>query len=193
MYPVPIGSGLGEIRGPIFFDPWFHGARLRDTSHGTMGRIERSQHSEGSRWRRSCHSKNRDHAGWCWASAPTGFVSVRLIIFSDARRATAGSMRGITYGLRTTKAPCRTRCKIKRNSATDHQPAPVAYPKSAKIETEATNKWHRSDHSTAMARIVNHEAEVSRRYSIATARRLISLATSLRALVSLCSRRAASL
>jgi hypothetical protein len=27
-------------------------------------------------------------------------------------------MRGITYGLRTTKARCCTRCKIKRNSVT---------------------------------------------------------------------------
>jgi len=59
---------------------------------------------------------NRDHAGRCSASAPTGFASVRLVIFSDATRATAGSMRGITYGLRTTKARCRIRCKIKRNS-----------------------------------------------------------------------------
>jgi hypothetical protein len=52
-----------------------------------------------ARWRRSCLSKNRDHAGRCSASAPTGFASVRLIIFSDATLATAGSTRGITYGL----------------------------------------------------------------------------------------------
>ena len=39
-------------------------------------------------------------------------------VFFDARSATAGSTRGITYGLRTTKARCRTRRKIKRNSAT---------------------------------------------------------------------------
>ncbi len=76
------------------------------------------QDSGGSRCRRSCHSKNRDHAGRCSASAPTGFASVRLVIFSDATRATAGSTRGITYGLRITRGRCRTRCKIKRNSAT---------------------------------------------------------------------------
>src|SRR6266700_6792834 len=37
---------------------------------------------------------------------------------SDARHATAGSTRGITYGFWITKARCRTRRKIKRNSAT---------------------------------------------------------------------------
>jgi hypothetical protein len=44
MYParnVKDGSGLGKIRGPDFFDPWFHGARLRDTFHWTTGSIER--------------------------------------------------------------------------------------------------------------------------------------------------------
>ncbi len=96
----------------------FHGKRLRDTFHGTTGSIERRQDSGGSRCRRSCHSKNRDHAGRCSASAPTGFASVRLVIFSDATRATVGSTRGITYGLRITRGRCRTRCKIKRNSAT---------------------------------------------------------------------------
>jgi len=34
-------------------------------------------------------------AGRCSASAPTGVAFLRLNIFSDARRATAGSMRGI--------------------------------------------------------------------------------------------------
>jgi len=43
---------------------------------------------------------------------------VSHIIFSDARHATAGSTRGITYGFWITKARCRTRRKIKRNSAT---------------------------------------------------------------------------
>jgi hypothetical protein len=41
MYLVPIGSGLGEIRGLIFLRgclPWFHGTRLRDTFHGTYGK-----------------------------------------------------------------------------------------------------------------------------------------------------------
>jgi hypothetical protein len=45
----------------------------------------------------------------------TGVAFVRPNIFSDAWRATVGSMRGITYGLRITKARCRTRHKIKRN------------------------------------------------------------------------------
>jgi hypothetical protein len=118
MYLVPIGSGLGEIRGLSFLRgclPWFHGTRLRDTFHGTMGSIERCRDSGGSRCRRSCHSKNRGHAGRCSASVPTGFASVRLVIFSDATRATAGSTRGITYGLRITRDRCRTLCKIKRN------------------------------------------------------------------------------
>jgi hypothetical protein len=109
---------LGEIRGLIFLRgrfPWFHGAQLSDTSQGTMGSIERWQDSGGSRCRRSCHSKNRGHAGRCSASVPTGFASVRLVIFSDATRATAGSTRGITYGLRITRDRCRTLCKIKRN------------------------------------------------------------------------------
>jgi hypothetical protein len=95
-----------------------------DTSHGTIGSIERRGNSGGSRWRRSCHSMNRDRAGRCSASGPTGVAFVRPNIFSDARRATAGSMRGIWFGLRITKARCRTRRKIKRNSATDHQRAP---------------------------------------------------------------------
>jgi hypothetical protein len=50
MYLVPIGSGLGEIRGLIFLRgclPWFHGTRPRDTFHGTMGSIERWQDSGG--------------------------------------------------------------------------------------------------------------------------------------------------
>jgi hypothetical protein len=72
----------------------------------------------GSRWRRSCYSVNRDHAGRCSASAPTGDASVRLSIFSDAKRATAGSMPEITYGLRITKVRCRTPRKIRRSSAT---------------------------------------------------------------------------
>jgi hypothetical protein len=38
--------------------------------------------------------------------------------FFRCMKSTAGSMRGITYGLRTTKARCCTRCKIKRNSVT---------------------------------------------------------------------------
>ena len=61
---------------------------------------------------------NRDHAGRCWASAPTGDAWVRLSIFSDAKRATAGSMPEITYGLRITKVRCRTPRKIRRSSAT---------------------------------------------------------------------------
>jgi len=50
MYParnVKDGSGLGKIRGPDFFDPWFHGARLRDTFHWTTGSIER-WHTQGA-------------------------------------------------------------------------------------------------------------------------------------------------
>src|SRR6202171_1753543 len=117
---VPRAVRIGpreRCRGLIFVRtfPWFHGKRLRDTFHRTMGSIERWQHSGGSRWRRSCHSMNRDRAGRYSASAPTGDTLARLIIFSGARRATAGSMHGITYGLRITKARCRTRRKIKRN------------------------------------------------------------------------------
>jgi hypothetical protein len=35
--------------------------------------------------------------------------------FSDARRATAGSMGGIWFGFRITRPRCRTQRKIKRN------------------------------------------------------------------------------
>src|SRR5258708_6997229 len=49
MYPVPIGSGLGEIRGLIFLTRGSTEARLRDTFHGTMGSIERWQDSGGSK------------------------------------------------------------------------------------------------------------------------------------------------
>jgi hypothetical protein len=51
-----------------------------------------------TRCRRSCHSKNRDHAGRCSASAPTGGASARPKTFSDATFAAAISTRGITYG-----------------------------------------------------------------------------------------------
>src|SRR6266568_7327798 len=121
---VPRADRVGPRRnpGPDFFERGvsrgFRGKRLSDTSHGTKGSIERQQCSESSRWRRSCRWKNRDHAGWCSASAPIGFASVRLIIFSDARHATAESTCGITYGFWITKARCRTGRKIKRNSAT---------------------------------------------------------------------------
>jgi hypothetical protein len=70
-----------------------------------------------ARWRRSCHSKNRDHAGPCSASALTGFASVRLFIFSDATFAAAISTRRITYGFWITKARCRTRRKIACSSS----------------------------------------------------------------------------
>ena len=146
MYLVPIGSGLGEIRGLIFLReclPWFHGTRLRDTFHGTTGSIERWQDSGGSRCRRSCHSKNRGHAGRCSASAPTGFASVRLVIFSDATRATAGSTREITYGLRITRGRCYSRCKIKCNSADRSVGrAPMAR---AKLGQGAKSSSHRAD------------------------------------------------
>jgi len=46
MYPARrIGSGPRRNLGP-FFDPWFHGARLRDTFHETTGSIER-WHTQG--------------------------------------------------------------------------------------------------------------------------------------------------
>jgi hypothetical protein len=116
MYPARRADrASGAIPGPDFFVrtvPWFHGKRLRDTFHRTMGSIERWQHSGGSRWRRSCHSMNRDRAGRCSASAPTGGPSVRPNIFSDARRAAAISTGATTYGLRITKARCRTRRKM---------------------------------------------------------------------------------
>jgi hypothetical protein len=51
-------------------------------------------------------------------SAPTGGASARPKTFSDATFAAAISTRGITYGFWITKARCRTRRKIKRNSAT---------------------------------------------------------------------------
>jgi len=60
---------------------------------------------------------SRDRAGRCSASAPTGDTSARLIIFSDARRATVGSMRGITYGFRITRPRCRTPRKIRCSSS----------------------------------------------------------------------------
>jgi hypothetical protein len=47
-----------------------------------------------------------------------GVAFVKPNIFSDAWRATAGSMRGIWCGSRTTKVRCHTRRKIKRISAT---------------------------------------------------------------------------
>jgi|SRR5450432_663389 hypothetical protein len=46
---------------------------------------------------------------------PMGGPSPRPNIFSDARRATAGSMCGIWCGSKTTKARCRIPRKIKRN------------------------------------------------------------------------------
>jgi hypothetical protein len=70
-----------------------------------------------TRCRRSCHSKNRDHAGRCSASAPTGGASARPKTFSDATFAAAISTRGITYGFRITKARCRTRRKIACSSS----------------------------------------------------------------------------
>jgi hypothetical protein len=56
-------------------------------------------------------------AGRCSASAPTGVAFLRLNIFSDARRATAGSMRGMWCGSRATKARCRTRRRIEFSRA----------------------------------------------------------------------------
>jgi hypothetical protein len=44
---------------------------------------------------------------------------VRLVIFSDATRAMAGSTREITYGLGITKALCHTPLRIKRSSSTE--------------------------------------------------------------------------
>src|SRR5260370_3610138 len=45
---VPRADTVGPRRnpGPDFFAPWFHGARLRDTFHGTTGSIER-WHTQG--------------------------------------------------------------------------------------------------------------------------------------------------
>ena len=75
------------------------GVRLRSGAHfhGTTGSIERCQTQGTGRFRRSCHSKNRDHAGPCSARALTGFAFMRSNIFSDARRATAGSTRAILW------------------------------------------------------------------------------------------------
>ncbi len=72
-----------------------------------------------ARWRRSCHSMNRDRAGPCSASAPTGVAFVRLNIFSDARRAAALSTRAIWHGSRSTKVRCHTPLRIKRSSSTE--------------------------------------------------------------------------
>jgi hypothetical protein len=83
--------------------------RLFEESHPALG---------SSRCRRSCHSKNRDHAGRWSANAPTGVASARPKTFSDATFAAAISTRGITYGFWIMKARCRTRRKIKRSSAT---------------------------------------------------------------------------
>jgi hypothetical protein len=55
----------------------------------------------------------------------TGVAFVRSNIFSDARRATAGSTRGITYGLRITKARCRTRARSSAIARQDRQRGPV--------------------------------------------------------------------
>ena len=45
--------------------------------------------------------------------------------FSDARRATVGSMRGITYGFRITRPRCRTPRKIKLNRLRGRSAPPV--------------------------------------------------------------------
>jgi hypothetical protein len=60
---------------------------------------------------------NRDRAGRCSANAPIGDASVRPDIISDARRATAGSIRGIKYGSRITRPRCRTPRKIRCSSS----------------------------------------------------------------------------
>src|SRR6266851_4702825 len=57
---------------------------------------------------------HRAHAGRYSASAPMGGTSPRPNIFSDARRAAAGSTCAIWDGSKTTKARCRTRVAIKR-------------------------------------------------------------------------------
>jgi hypothetical protein len=83
------GLASGAIPGPDFFVrtvPWFHGERLRDTSHRTMRSIERRQFRG---------------------------IELTAIMSLDEPRP-----RGTTYGLRITKARCRIRRKIKRNSAT---------------------------------------------------------------------------
>ncbi len=67
------------------------------------------------------HSEGRRTKTFNGGNRGKGYVrrcGVSHIIFSDARHATAGSTRGITYGFWITKARCRTRRKIKRSSAT---------------------------------------------------------------------------
>ena len=112
------------IRGwvPVFPRDKREAFARRSCSNKKIERDDDSKKShpapEDSRCRRSCHSKNRDHAGRCSASAPTGFASARPKTFSDATFAAAISTRGITYGFWIMKARCRTRRKIKCSSAT---------------------------------------------------------------------------
>ena len=70
-----------------------------------------------------------------------GGASVRLNIIFDARRATAGSTGGVSFGLRPTRASCRTPHRIKLTSATDHQCAPAAHSNLA----GAMSSSHRAD------------------------------------------------
>jgi hypothetical protein len=94
--------GLGEIRD-LIFDPWFYGARLRDTSHRTTGRIERWKHL-GATTAIMSLEEPRPPKGRCSASAPTGFASVRPSIIFDARFAAALSPKDRCRTLRKDQA-----------------------------------------------------------------------------------------
>ena len=108
-------------------------------NHGTYSAVATLR---GLRCWRSCHSKNRDHAGRCSASAPR----LRVGEASDATRAAAGSTRGITYGLGITRDRCRTRRKIKRNRLHGRSARPLG----------AYEPWHA--HCPALSRPTHHEA-----------------------------------
>jgi hypothetical protein len=113
-------SGPRRNPGPDFLRgclPWFHGTRLRDTFHGTMGSIERVARPRG-------RPDAGDHVTRRTETTRDGARRARRQAARQRGRKlfpmqhlAAISTRGITYGFRITKARCRTRRKIACSSS----------------------------------------------------------------------------
>ena len=161
---VPRTDRVGPRRnpGPYFFDS-FTGKRLRDF-HGTRG--NKSGGSGGSRCRRSCHSKNGDRAGRCSAS------SARPKTFSDATFA-AISTHGISFGLRTTRANCRTPRAIKLNSADRSSACVLGACELGRcnVSSHRTDAWRRCADETCNTTAPDHQPDMDRRLLLIKPRR----------------------
>jgi len=113
-------SGPRRNPGPDFLRgclPWFHGTRLRDTFHGTMGSIERVARPRG-------RPDAGDHVTRRTETTRDGARRARRQAARQRGRKlfpmqhlAAISTRGITYGFRITKARCRTLRKIACSSS----------------------------------------------------------------------------